>query len=83
MNAKLTLKLDKEVIERAKEYAQERGLSLSGMVESYFAALAAAEAPESPLRLTGLVGELAGVLKGAQVEDWKGGYADYLARKYS
>lgn len=36
MNTKLTLSLDKEIIEQAKIYAKGTGRSLSEMVESYF-----------------------------------------------
>ena len=36
MNTKLTLSLEKEVIEKAKIYAKGTGRSLSEMVESYF-----------------------------------------------
>lgn len=36
MNTKLTLSLDKEVIEQAKSYAKKTGRSLSELVESYF-----------------------------------------------
>ena len=36
MNTKLTLTIEKEVIETAKEYAKEKGQSLSEMVENYF-----------------------------------------------
>lgn len=36
MNTKLTLSLEKEVIEQAKIYAKGTGRSLSEMVESYF-----------------------------------------------
>lgn len=35
MNTKLTLSLDKEVIEEAKAYAKATGRSLSEMVETY------------------------------------------------
>ncbi len=35
MNAKLTLSLDKEIIERAKAYAKEQGTSVSKMVENF------------------------------------------------
>ncbi|MEN8157004.1 MAG: DUF6364 family protein, partial [Bacteroidota bacterium] len=35
MDAKLTLKLDKYVIEKAKEYAASHKRSLSRMIESY------------------------------------------------
>jgi hypothetical protein len=36
MNTKLTLSLDKEIIEKAKIYAKGTGRSLSEMVENYF-----------------------------------------------
>jgi hypothetical protein len=36
MNTKLTLTLEKDVIEKAKEYASKQGQSLSSLVENYF-----------------------------------------------
>lgn len=36
MNTKLTLTLEKEVIEKAKEFAARQGQSLSSLVENYF-----------------------------------------------
>ena len=39
MDAKLTLKLDKGVIEKAKEYAAAQERSLSNLVESYLKSL--------------------------------------------
>lgn len=35
MNIKLTLSVDKTVIEQAKEYAQSKGVSLSAIIENY------------------------------------------------
>ncbi|MFO0508015.1 MAG: DUF6364 family protein [bacterium] len=35
MNAKLTLTLDSKVIQKAKKYAIEKGISLSSVVEEY------------------------------------------------
>jgi hypothetical protein len=35
MNIKLTLSVDKTVIEQAKEYAQSKGVSLSVIIENY------------------------------------------------
>jgi hypothetical protein len=43
MKKKLTLRMDADVIERAKAYAAERGESVSKLVENYFAALTASE----------------------------------------
>ena len=39
MDARLTLKLNQEVIEKAKAYASYKKVSLSGIVESYLQSL--------------------------------------------
>ena len=39
MNTKLTLTIEQALIEKAKEYAKEKGRSLSDIVENYFKAL--------------------------------------------
>jgi hypothetical protein len=39
MDTKLTLKLDKEIIQKSKIYAKERGISLSRLIESQLKAL--------------------------------------------
>ena len=36
MATKLTLSLDQKVIERAKQYSEKKGISLSKLVEDYF-----------------------------------------------
>jgi hypothetical protein len=82
MDSKLTLKLDKDIIERAKRFAERRGTSLSRIVESYFSGLSEAEEPIQD-ELTGVVAELAGILSGTQVGDPEDEYTDYLVRKYS
>ena len=46
MNTKLTLKLDKNVIEKAKIYAAEHKHSLSFMVENYLKAVTSMEKKE-------------------------------------
>jgi hypothetical protein len=82
VDTKLTLKLDKKVIDKAKVYAERRGLSLSRMVEGYFSGLADENRREE-VRPTGLVAELAGILSGARVEEVKEDYTEYLVKKYS
>lgn len=39
MNTKLTLSLDKKVIERSKKYARAKGQSLSKLIEEYLQGL--------------------------------------------
>lgn len=80
MDTKLTLKLDRDIIERTKQYAEQRGVSLSEMVETYFAGLTRTTARREP---TGIVAELAGIARGVTMDDSAESYADYLAAKYS
>ncbi len=62
MPEKLTLTLDKKVIESAKEYAARNRTSLSRMVEHYFASLTAGDGsgmealPPITRELTGIAG---------------------------
>jgi dsDNA-specific endonuclease/ATPase MutS2 len=84
MDAKLTLKLDSEVIEKAKAYAEDRGESLSRMVENYFLGLTREQRRErDEAEPRGVVAELAGLLAGAEIGDEKAAYAEYLSKKYS
>ena len=72
---KLTLSVDADVIERAKQFASEHDTSVSAMVQSYLKLVvqAPAEFPGAPI-----VSGLRGRLKGARVGDYK----DYLERKH-
>lgn len=82
MDAKLTLKLEKEVIDRAKRYARRQGLSLSLLVERYFREVVETGQEAEQPELHGVTAKLAGMLDGTVVEDWKRDKADRLARKY-
>ena len=81
INVKLTLKLDRQVIEDTKRYARQHGTSLSRLVESYFSKLTQGFREEA--KLSGTVAELAGIAKGAEIGDVKDGYTAYLSEKYS
>lgn len=57
MTTKLTLSVEKKVIERAKSYARDTGRSLSELVESYLESLTEPEAHEKlPASLRKIVG---------------------------
>ena len=60
MDAKLTLKLDAQVIAKAKQYARRRKISLSRLVESYLDALSSEGG--APGRITPQVDRLSGVI---------------------
>jgi hypothetical protein len=74
--AKLTLSVDNRVISRAKQYAKLRGVSVSEMVEAYLAAVA--EPPSAATRAAPILRSLRGVLKNADIEE----YRRHLAAKY-
>jgi hypothetical protein len=62
MDTKLTLKLDKAHIERAKKYAAKRKTSLSSLVEKYFCFLADSDSGPD-IEITPIVKKLSGVLE--------------------
>jgi hypothetical protein len=75
--SKLTLSVDKDIVFRAKQYAEQHGISISKMVESYLAAVSgsiAGQQPGSAPRMN----SLRGILKNADVND----YRKHLASKY-
>lgn len=78
MQTKLTLRIDKELIEQAKAFSQQTGKSLSKIVSDYLTALVKKEQDEE--ELTPLVKSLYGIAEGADVdiED----YHKYLEEKY-
>ena len=81
MEVKLTLKLSKSVIEKAKQYAKKRKRSLSKLVEDYFTILSSKD-PAENTKISPIVGELAGIISEKDVVNWKNGYTRYLKKKY-
>jgi hypothetical protein len=81
METKLTLKLNKKVIEKAKEYARNHNVSLSKIVESYLDRITK-QKDESKTSITPLVESLSGVIHLSADFDYKKEYRDYLSKKY-
>ena len=79
MQTKLTLRLDRELIERAKKYVRRTGKSVSEVVADFFTQLEARKAtetaPHSPA-----VESLVGVLAGKKVSE--ADYQAYLVEKH-
>lgn len=82
MNTKLTLKLNKNVIDMAKLYAKTKQTSLSVLVENYFKSLAEKE-ENSEIELSPIVQELSGIIELPDDFDLKGKYTKYLIEKYT
>ena len=82
MNTKLTLTIEKEVIKTAKEYAKEKGQSLSDLVENYFKLITRDRRELKPEQLSPRVQRLRGIIKVDDDFDYKEVLADELAKKY-
>jgi len=80
MDTKLTLSIDKEIIERAKEYARNKNTSLSNLIENYLVSVTKASSSRDN-EITPLVKSLSGVLNLSEI-DSKKSYSDYLNKKY-
>lgn len=80
MTSKLTLAMDEDVVKRAKKYARQRNLSLSKLVEYFFAALAS-KTEEKTMPFSPITQELAGMVKAPNIKD-KDVLADALIKKY-
>ncbi|MCB0579599.1 MAG: hypothetical protein KDD10_09870 [Phaeodactylibacter sp.] len=84
MDAKLTLKLDKEVIERAKRFARQYNTSLSKLVERYFDQITRQNDDESELtEFTPLVRSLHGIASLPSEFNPEEAYFEYLLEKHS
>lgn len=85
MNTKLTLTIEKEVIEKAKAYAKAQQRSLSNLIEEYLKGLTRKEeSTEGDVPLTPLVKSLKGALKVGDPEnfDYKAMLEEELTNTY-
>jgi dsDNA-specific endonuclease/ATPase MutS2 len=80
MDTKLTLVLDKSIIERAKSYASTKKTSLSKLIESYLDRVTSEEKPKE--EISPLVKSLSGVISIPENLDYKDEYANHLVNKY-
>ena len=81
MNTKLTLSLDKKVIERAKDYAKRNDISLSFLIENYLLKLVTESTPNKTAKGS-IVEELSGIIDLRPDADYKEEYFEYLSKKY-
>ena len=80
MDTKLTLKLNEDIIEKAKEYAKAKKTSLSDLVENYLQKLT--NDRKSDKKITPLVKSLSGIINLPKDYNGKKDYTDYLTTKY-
>ncbi len=80
MDTKLTLRLNKSIIDRAKDYAHNQNISLSKMIEAY---LESVTKPKTKIAdISPLVESLTGVIRLDDNFDYKKDYTNYLTDKY-
>ena len=82
MDTKLTLRLDEQVIHRAKIYAQEHNISLSKMIGTYFDSLTKPTNTSIDSSITPLVESLSGVIDLPSDFDYKKEYREHITYKY-
>ena len=84
MDAKLTLKLDKLVIDKAKDYAATHQRSLSRIIESYLRSLVSKKSPKDgdDIEISPFVKSMATGINIPADFDYKKEYGDYLTQKY-
>ncbi len=80
METKLTLRLNKRVIDRAKDYAHIHNISLSKLIESYLESIT--KQKTAATEISPLVESLSGVIQLDENLDYRKDYSNYLAEKY-
>ncbi|WP_018342928.1 DUF6364 family protein [Cytophaga aurantiaca] len=81
MDVKLTLKLDEEIIKKAKLFAADNNTSLSRMIENYLLQITSESTTET--KVTTLVKSLSGIIDSELVGDYKKQTTDHLIQKLS
>jgi len=85
MDTKLTLKLDKMVIDRAKEYAATHNRSLSRIIESYLQSLTIHDdsgSNKADIQISPFVKSMSSGVQIPADLDYKTDYSNYLTEKY-
>ncbi len=80
MNTKLTLTIEKSIIEKAKSYAKQNGRSLSGIIENYLKAITTDQKTNKDV--SPLVNSLRGSFKAPKNFDYKKELSKGLSEKY-
>lgn len=82
MNTKLTLTIEREIIEKAKNYAKAKNRSLSDIIENYLKLLTQEEENSRNKKLNPAVKSLRGSFKMPKDMDYKKELKNRLEQKY-
>jgi hypothetical protein len=83
MDTKLTLKLNQEIIEKAKKYASDKKLSLSRLIESYLQSLTSEKKIDDDFEISPFIKSIATGVAIPNDLDYKEEYSEYLKKKYN
>jgi len=81
MNTKLTLTIEQSIIEKAKKYANDKGRSLSSIIENYLKIITNEEVV-SNIEITPIVKSLKGSFKAPRNFNYKKDLSKRLSEKY-
>lgn len=81
MSTKLTLTVDKSVIDKAKRYAKKQGRSLSDLIENYLRTITTEEVNDD-IEITPTVKSISGSFKLPENFDYKKALTEALSDKY-
>lgn len=79
MQTKLTLRLEEDLIVKAKKLAQQRGKSLSKLVAEFFSYITSKDMPD-PSEPPPIVKSMVGILADSKIEE--SAYKEYLEKKH-
>ena len=82
MTTKLTLSIEKNIIENAKIYAEKHSKSLSRLIQDYLESISKKDGYETSPSLPPITKELAGILKGKKQINFREDITSYLEKKY-
>lgn len=85
MNTKLTLNVNKDVIEEAKKYAQSNNQSISALVQNYLSFITEQKSTKNleDIKISKTVKELSGIIKVDESFNEKELYHKHIMEKYS
>jgi len=82
MSTKITVKVEKEVLKMASEFAMDKGLNLSEMIENYIKSIAISGHKIKPETLSPRIQRLRGIIKLDAKQDYKEILVAELTEKY-
>ena len=82
MDTKLTLKIDKRVVDKAKDYAKSKHISVSYIVENYLKTITQSPKNQDNSIISPIVDSLSGIIHLPDNYDYREDYYNHLVQKH-